>query len=194
MVSTSGRKSDGRMMLIVTFLLLTLVGAGTGFAVGSLLNSRFAGEADQLDVADGGSSAEQGVDTIHGNSSAKQESTAIEKDKEDTEGAAETTEDGEDVDVRIVPLPPVLTTLAAPPGTWIRLEGSALVQRETEDSPEHLADKAGEHILSYLRTVRLDQIEGPSGTLGLRRDLTEMVRALSDGQVRGILIYGLLVE
>jgi flagellar FliL protein len=48
--------------------------------------------------------------------------------------------------------------------------------------------------LTYLRTLRLDQLEGPSGILGLRDDLNATVMALSNGEVRGVLIHGLVVE
>ena len=65
---------------------------------------------------------------------------------------------------------------------------------EAEDSPEVLAERSGEQILTYLRSLRLDQIEGPSNVLGFREDLNEMLRVLSKGQVKGILINGLVVE
>jgi flagellar FliL protein len=178
------KKDSGAMMLIVIVLLLTLVGAGTGFAVGALLL------------------ADPPVET----SAALPEAVPTANEKEanhSTEAKNEvakipTEEEPADlVDphaVKTIPFPPVLTTLAEPKGGWIRLEGSILVLADTEDSPELLADKAGEQILTYLRSVRLQQIEGPAGVLGLRDDLNETVKALSGGQVQGVLIHGLVVE
>ena len=72
--------------------------------------------------------------------------------------------------------------------------GSILITAEAEEPPEVLAERSGEQILTYLRSLRLDQLEGPTSILGLREDLTEMLRVLSKGQVKGILINGLVIE
>ena len=96
--------------------------------------------------------------------------------------------------MKVMPFPPVLTTLAAPKGIWIRIEGSLLLAKETEDNPEILVEKAGTQILTYLRTARLAQIEGPSGFLHLREDLNNTVSALSGGQVREVLVHTMVVE
>jgi hypothetical protein len=69
-----------------------------------------------------------------------------------------------------------------------------MIRSASEKQPELLAEKAGEQILTYLRSVRLSQLESPSGILGLRDDLDETVRTLSEGEVRGVLIHGLVVE
>jgi flagellar FliL protein len=96
--------------------------------------------------------------------------------------------------LKIVPFPPVLTTLSEPRGKWIRVEGSILITPEASQQPEILAEKSGEQILAYLRSLRLDQLEGPSGLLAIRSDLNETVSTLSGGQVKGVLIHGIVVE
>lgn len=170
----AGGQKTGAMMFIALVLLLTLVGVGAGFTVGALMQ-----QAPALPAA-----APEHAGEPHGEDA---HAGAI---------APSGTETGEIIDptLKVQPFPPVLTTLAAPAGRWVRLEGSALLKKEAKDSPELLAERAAEQILTYLRTVRLDQVEGPSGVLGLREDIDEMVRVLSDGQVQGILLHGLVVE
>jgi len=91
-------------------------------------------------------------------------------------------------------LEPVITNLAAPPGAWIRLEASLVFAGEPPKEQDELAARISEDILAYLRTVRLDQIEGPSGFLHLREDLSERASIRSDGLVREIVIGALVVE
>lgn len=197
---TSGKAGGIASVLILT-LLLTVVGAGAGFCVslflGDDLPERKMARADAVSPqADKKHAQPEGAASPEAKNSHEQNAPAVdtavlEHDK------AEDLDKEDDIDpktVKPVHFPPVLTTLASPPGTWIRLEGSALVAEETEESPELLAERAGDQVFAYLHTVQLEQIEGPSGMLGLRRDLNDTVRVLSDGQVQGILIHGLVVE
>ena len=69
-----------------------------------------------------------------------------------------------------------------------------MIRATSDKQPELLAEEAGEQILTYLRSIRLSQLESPSGILGLRDDLDETVKTLSGGEVRGVLIHGLVVE
>jgi flagellar protein FliL len=171
------------MITMVVVLLLTLVGAGVGFAVGTLL-----GESETA-----GSSESAPVQSSE-NASAAQDDRQPETVSDQAVPEEEMTVEYASDDVKITPFPPVLTTLADPKGKWIRLEGSIMIRSASEKQPELLAEKAGEQILTYLRSVRLSQLESPSGILGLRDDLDETVRTLSEGEVRGVLIHGLVVE
>jgi flagellar FliL protein len=178
---TSGKRDV--MITMVVVLLLTLVGAGVGFAVGTLLGDSKTAEASEPAQAQGTEQA----------STAQEDSRTGAADEEAVQNE-EAPEDFPSEDVMIAPFPPVLTTLADPKGKWIRVEGSILIRTASEKQPELLAEKAGEQILTYLRSVRLSQLESPSGILGLRDDLDETVRTLSEGDVRGVLIHGLVVE
>ncbi|MCA3554241.1 flagellar basal body-associated FliL family protein [Aestuariivirga sp.] len=179
------------MTTAIVVLLLSLMGAGTGFAVGVLLQpGKDSGkETAKPSGATPAAETEKQADA-EGTAEGEPEAAA------EAEGAGDAgaEEETEDADVKIIPIPPVLTTLADPPGTWIRLEASILVKPGGQKTPELLAEQAGEQVLAYLRTVRLSQLEGPSGLLALRDDLNETVRSLSQGDVRAILIHGLLVE
>lgn len=94
----------------------------------------------------------------------------------------------------ILPLPPILTNLAEPKETWIRFEGSLLINKDTSDPAPILVEHAGEQILTFLRTVKLNQIAGPGGFLNLREDLNDVVSAASSGQVKEVLIHTMVME
>lgn len=186
------RKGDGRVTTAIVILMLSLMAAGVGFALGVFL------QPAKEPVAP--STAQSSPD--HAKPIAASDDKAM---KSGSGQADHTTEENDDSPpaeeepvalsgLKTVPIPPILTTLAEPEGKWIRLEGSILIKPTGEQPPELLAEKAGEQILAYLRTVRLEQIQGPSGLLALRDDLSETVRTLSGDQVQGLLIHGLLVE
>lgn len=90
------------------------------------------------------------------------------------------------------PLPAIVTNLASPQKTWIRLEASILAG----DSPEISALTAviAEDVVAFLRTVPLEQIEGPSGFLHLREDLNDRARIRSGGKVRELVVQSLMLE
>lgn len=180
-------KDKGAMAFIVTALLLTLVGAGAGLSVGALLQAPPQAEPQAIAAVATPPDEKPAEATAEAHGTPEPGHVAEAEEMPAEEPPAVTA-------VKAIPFPPVLTTLAAPKGKWIRVEGSILAALETEDSPELLAEKAGEQIFNYLHSVRLDQIEGPSGVLGLGDDLTEMVKVLSHGQVQGVLIHGLVVE
>lgn len=185
MAASKSGKDKGAMAFFVVALLLTLVGAGAGLSVGALLHPE---PADLAAAPAPETQAETPEPTAaDGHGLPKDAHAAASADAPEAATIAPE-------DVKAVPFPPVLTTLAAPKGKWIRVEGSILAALETEEAPELLAEKAGEQIFNYLHSVRLDQIEGPSGVLGLTDDLNEMLEVLSNGQVKGVLIHGLVVE
>lgn len=160
---------------LVVLLLLSVVGAGVGFATGSLLG--------------GINTASTPTDGVQGKESPPAESSDNTSEEGDSEAGEATHHDA-----KILPFPPILTTLAEPKGKWIRLEGSLLASVDGDTPPERLAEESAEHILSYLRSVRLNQLESPSGVLGLRDDIDETVKTMSGGEVQGVLIHGLVVE
>lgn len=95
--------------------------------------------------------------------------------------------------VNLKTLPPIVTNLASPERTWIRLEVSLVIQGEEKEA-NGLAATIAEDFLAFLRTVTLAQIQGASGFMHLREDLDERVRVRSGGKVRDLLIHTLVVE
>jgi len=90
-------------------------------------------------------------------------------------------------------LSPMVTNIASPERTWIRLEASIVLDGEGVDA-KGLAAAITEDTVAYLRTLSLPLIEGSSGLLHFREDLNDRVRIRSGGKVRDLIIHTLIVE
>lgn len=90
-------------------------------------------------------------------------------------------------------LAPIVTNLASPERTWIRLEASIVIDGEGVDA-KGMSAIITEDTVAYLRTLSLPLIEGSSGLLHLREDLNERARVRSGGKVRDVIVHTLIVE
>jgi flagellar FliL protein len=95
---------------------------------------------------------------------------------------------------RLRKISPVVTNLAAPAGTWVRMEGSVITDQLNEEEANVLVARLGEDIVAYLRTVSSAQIEGARGLQYLREDLNERATVRSGGKVRELIIETLVVQ
>ena len=91
----------------------------------------------------------------------------------------------------IVQLDPITPNLAYPATNWVRLE-VALMFRGPTDVP--LSQEIHQDIMSYLRTVSLQQIEGPRGFQYLRDDLQERVDLRAKGRVSKVMFRTFVIE
>ena len=91
-------------------------------------------------------------------------------------------------------LAPVVTNLAAPDGSWIRLQTAIVYDKTDAPAMELVGRKVSEDILTFVRTLTLEQIQGASGLEALRDDLNERAQLRSDGKVRELLIEMLVVR
>jgi flagellar FliL protein len=96
--------------------------------------------------------------------------------------------------VNLRALPPIVTNLAAPEKTWVRLEASLVMEGEQTSEANVLAAQISEDLVAFLRTVRLAQIEGASGFQHLREDLSDRIRVRSGGKVRDLVVQSFIVE
>lgn len=99
-----------------------------------------------------------------------------------------------DKDTLLEALKPIVTNLAAPSQTLMRLEVSIIYKNGALTNPELAAAQIREDLLGYLRTLSLSQIEGPSGLLHLREDLNERARLRTEGRVDELVIQTLVVQ
>ena len=95
---------------------------------------------------------------------------------------------------RLRKLSPIVTNLASPPGTWIRVEASVVTDQLGEEEANVLVARVGEDVVSYLRTLSPAQIEGARGLQYLREDLNERAAIRSSGKVRELIIETLVVQ
>ena len=91
----------------------------------------------------------------------------------------------------VVQLEPITTNLAFPTDRWVRLE-VALLFKDKPDS--RLAEAIHQDIAVYLRTVSLQQIEGPRGFQYLKEDLEERADLISEGKVSRLLFRTFLIQ
>lgn len=109
--------------------------------------------------------------------------------------AAKDEKEGEEVEAKtrenVVALEPITTNLSYPSDNWIRVEVSLVFNDEPDEA---IADQIHQDILAYLRTVSLQQIEGPRGFQYLRGDLRERVKLRSEGRVNDLLLRTFVIE
>lgn len=91
-------------------------------------------------------------------------------------------------------LAPVVTNLAAPHDTWVRLEASIVYDSKSLSHPESQAAQISGDIMAYLRTLTIGQLEGPIGLQNLREDLSERAVARSGGAVQEVVVRTLVVQ
>lgn len=97
-------------------------------------------------------------------------------------------------DITMRRLSPVVANLMGSDSDWIRLEASIVFKRDEELNADVIVAQARQDVLSYLRTVSLAQIQGPSGLLHVREDLNERVKLRSKGVVQEFVLETLVVQ
>ncbi len=165
----TGGAKPSVMSVIIPVLLLTLIAAGGGYVVATML-------------APGPSSAPSA-----GGSEQASAPAAEAAHEAPSEEAVENSS-------IIRQLSPIITNLASPKDTWMRIEVSIVINPEAKAEQDLLAVKSGDQIMAFLRTVELAQVEGPSGYLHFREDLNDLVRESSGNKVSQVLISSMVVE
>lgn len=158
------KKKSGMILTIAGVAVVTLVGAGGGWVLGGMIAPKPAEKPAAVAEAAAGEHGEK---------------------KEEGIQSVSTEANG------VVLLDPITTNLAYPSDNWVRLE-VALVFRGPVDAP--LSQEVHQDILAYLRTVSLQQIEGPRGFQYLRDDLQERVDLRSKGRVSKVMFRTFVIE
>lgn len=160
-------KGPSLVVQIVVLLILTGVAAGAGLFTAQFL------AGGQKPAAEGEAAA----------------SPEKKKEKEEPPTAADLA--AADLKRGVAQIPAITTNLAAPADTWVRIELAAVFEAEPDLA---MADAVGQDILAFLRTVKMHQVEGPSGFLHLKEDMNERARIRTGGKVSHLLIKTLLFE
>ncbi|QSZ55856.1 flagellar basal body-associated FliL family protein [Rhizobium sp. ZX09] len=92
---------------------------------------------------------------------------------------------------RIVQLDPITTNLAYPSTNWVRLEVALMFKGPVEVG---LAEDIHQDIIAYVRTVSLQQLEGPRGFQYLKDDIQERVDLRSQGRVSKVMFRTFVIE
>jgi flagellar FliL protein len=193
------KKGPSIVVQIVLLLVLVGVGLGGGWFVGGYLKGQVppaapaaAGEAK----TDGEAAAGHGEATAgghgdagggHGGGGHGEEAAA------GGHGEAAVGADGAPVPTQtLFELAPITTNLAAPNDVWARLE--VAIEFDTPPTDESIVEIVHQDLLSYLRTVKMHQLEGASGIQHLRADLEDRASVRTEGRVKGVFIRTLLFE
>ena len=91
------------------------------------------------------------------------------------------------------PLAPIVTNLREPSTLYVRLEAVVVFEPNTLDLAA-LAAKIGDDLVSYLRTVSLSELEGPTGFQYVREDLRKRSVQLGGGKVRELLLQSFVIQ
>jgi flagellar protein FliL len=166
---TAGKKKSPLVMTIVGLLVLSVVGGGGGWILGSIIAPKIASaQKDQ-----------------------KAEETAAAKPPGGKKGEEPGLPHLATEANGIVQLEPITSNLAYPSENWVRLE-VALMFKGVPDAK--LAEDIHQDILAYIRTVSLQQIEGPRGFQYLRDDIQERVDLRSEGRVSKVMFRTFVIE
>ncbi|NSX89612.1 flagellar basal body-associated FliL family protein [Agrobacterium tumefaciens] len=158
------KKSSPLVMTVAGIAILTLLGAGGGWLVGGMIAPRIAGAEAAAHAS--AASAEKGKGA-----------EGIEKISAEANG--------------IVQLDPITTNLAYPSTNWVRLEVALMFKGPVEVG---LAEDIHQDILAYVRTVSLQQLEGPRGFQYLKDDIQERVDLRSQGRVSKVMFRTFVIE
>ncbi|GJD56602.1 flagellar basal body-associated FliL family protein [Methylobacterium dankookense] len=88
----------------------------------------------------------------------------------------------------------VVTNLADPADSWVRLESSLVFKTGALQNPDVAVAEIRADMIAYLRTLSMAQIEGASGLQHLREDLNERVALRSKGSIRELIVESLVVQ
>ncbi|WP_086997667.1 flagellar basal body-associated FliL family protein [Rhizobium sullae] len=167
---TEGKPKTKSAMLITGagLLALTVLGAGGGWFVGTMI-------APNVKSAE---QAEAAAETV---------SAGGEEKPEGEGGLPHISTEANNV----VQLEPITSNLAYPSENWIRLEVALLFNGPPDVK---VAEDIHQDILAYIRTVSLQQIEGPRGFQYLKDDIQERVDLRSQGRVSKVMFRTFVIE
>ena len=94
----------------------------------------------------------------------------------------------------IIDLPPIVTNIATPPDTWVRLEASIVYDPKQVPHPEVIAAEIATDELAYLRTISVNDLQGPIGLENIRQDLRDRALVRSAGKVEELLLKTLVLQ
>jgi flagellar FliL protein len=94
----------------------------------------------------------------------------------------------------MIDMPPIVTNIASPADTWIRLEASLVFDAKTLPHPEVVAAEIATDELAYLHTVSVNELQGPIGLENIRQDLRDRAFVRSGGKVTDLLIKTLVLQ
>ena len=91
-------------------------------------------------------------------------------------------------------LPPIVTNLAEPAETRVRLQVAIVYPKKGVEKPDILAARISDDIIAFMKTLSVAQLQGASGLQALREDLNDRAVTRSEGKVKEVMIENLVVQ
>ncbi|MBZ0163219.1 MAG: flagellar basal body-associated FliL family protein [Notoacmeibacter sp.] len=180
-------KGPSNLVQILIFLALTALAAGVGFGGGHFIYKDVAGETGaevQRAPAPAGHAGEQsGRDPGNSAGGAGNADHGSQAPRHDGEPAA--------TSGVVIPLDPIVTNIQAPKNIWIRIELAVVAPQQLD---EGVVREIHQDLLTYMRTLQLVELDGPSAFLDFKASLRDRANIRSDGKVSAVLIKTLLYE
>jgi flagellar FliL protein len=185
-----GGSSESSVRTFLLLATLTLIGGGGGAFLGMTLGQQ------QLCSARSSNDPNFETSEIKKLTVAKhQDSRALGRDVQREAGSSSDSHQKENrQSLEVKELPPIVTNLAVPETSWVRLQASIVYDARTVSQPDILAAELMSDVLAFLRTISLTSIEGADGLRRLHEDLSERAAIRSEGRVREFIIQTLVVQ
>lgn len=166
--SDGAKKKSSPILLIAAIAALTVLGGGGGWVVGMLISPKIQSAEAENAAAETAAAGEHG---------AGKEEEGLPHISTEANG--------------VVQLEPITTNLAYPSESWIRLEVALLFNGPADVT---MSESIHQDIMAYMRTVSLQQVEGPRGFQYLKEDIQERVDLRSEGRVSRVMFRTFVIE
>ncbi|HTO32747.1 MAG TPA: flagellar basal body-associated FliL family protein [Pararhizobium sp.] len=176
--TTQAPRKSSLIILIGALAVLTLVAGGGGWVVGGMLAPKpvTEQEARLIEAAKAAIASKEAAEKPAGEPGAK---------KDEGLPLIATEANG------VVQLDPITTNLAYPSENWVRLEVALLFKGAPDVS---VATQIHQDIAAYMKTVSLQQIQGPRGFQYLKDDIEERVDLRSEGRVTNVIFRTFVIQ
>jgi len=176
---TEPRKTSMVVQALV-FLVVTAIAAGAGFGVSMLLKPAAQDMAREMNAK-----------TAENTESGEDHPVKLDEHGDPIEEEGDGKGEGAMKQSYAKQLAPILTNLAAPSDVWVRMELAVVGERDLTDEVLELVHQ---DLFAYMRTVKLHQVEGPSGYINLKAELSERAAIRSGGVAKMVLVRTLVFE
>jgi flagellar FliL protein len=169
--SPAGKKKSSFMSTLIEWLVVTMIAGGAGFGLAAM-------NPPPRPAQDAADKAALGKLASNRKSDAKAEAAAA-----CAPGGAS-----------MIDLPPIVTNVAVPADTWVRLEAAIVFDPKALPHPDVVAAEIAADELAYLRTVSVAELQGPIGLENIRQDLRDRALVRSGGKVADLLLKTLVLQ
>lgn len=177
-LANAGPKKSSPVIMIAALAVLTLIAGGGGWVIGGMLAPKPLSTEEAKIVEE----AKAAV-ALKKAGQQKPEGEASKKDEGLPKIATEAN--------GVVQLDAITTNLAYPTENWIRLEVALLFKGAPDVAT---AEQIHQDIAAYLKTVSLQQIQGPRGFQYLKDDIEERVDLRSEGRVTNVIFRTFVIQ